>query len=92
MENTRNQLMDNVINSMMALLWEHREHLYCNDGNVNAISYIDDDIDAIEIQYFNQEPDGDRQEELADEGHKMDFQEAFNLLHTRMINSGLFNK
>ena len=84
--------MDDVINSMMALLWEHRVHLSCNDGNVNAISYIDDDIDAIEIQYLNQEPDGDRQEELAEEGYKMDFQEAFNLLHTRMINSDLFDR
>ena len=84
--------MDNVINSMMALLWEHREYLHHHDGNVNAISYIDDDIDAIEIQHFNQEPDGDRQEELAEEGYKMDFQEAFNLLHTRMINSDLFER
>jgi len=84
--------MDNVINSMIALLWEHRVYMHCNDWNVNAISWIDDDIDAVEIQYLNQEPDGDYQQELAEEGHKMDFQEAFNLLHTRMINSDLFER
>lgn len=84
--------MDAVIKSMITLLWEHREYLHHNDDNTNVISWIDDDIDAVEIQYFGHEPDGDYQVELAEEGHKMDFQEAFELLQTRMINSGLFDR
>lgn len=84
--------MDNVINSMMALLWEHREHLESNGGNTNSISWIDDDIELVEIAYLGQEPDSDYQRQVAEEGYKMDFQEAFELLNTRMINSNLFER
>ena len=84
--------MDDVIKSMMALLWEHREYLESNGGNTNSISWIDDDIELVEIAYLDQEPDSDYQRQVAEEGQKIDFQEAFNLLHTRMINSNLFER
>ena len=85
---------DAVIRTMCTLLEDHREYLYANEGNSNQVEWIDDDLDIIEIAYFDTEPDGDRQWDLVDQGMrgKYTFADAYQLLHTRMENSGLFER
>ena len=83
-----------VINAMTDLLWNHREYLEANGGNTNAISWIDDDLDLIDVAYFDREPDGDNQWDLVDQGlrNTFTFADAFELLKVRMENSDLFDR
>lgn len=93
-QNLFSMSQDAVIRTMCTLLWEHREHIDSIGGNSNSIEYIDEDMDLIEVAYFGSEPDGDYQQALADEGLTgvYTFADAFDLLHTRMANSGLFER
>lgn len=88
------RMQDAVIDSLCDILWEHREFLHANGGNSNQIEWIDDDLDIIEIAYYDREPDGDRQWDLVDQGMrgKYTFADAFELLKTRMENSGLLER
>lgn len=56
--------------------------------NPNTIQHISEDLDYISVKYFQQSPDGDRQEEYANEAVKtIDFKDALHILTTRLNNS-----
>lgn len=88
------RMQDAIIDSLCDILWEHREYLEANGGNTNVISWIDDDLDLIEIAYYDREPNGDYQLELVDQGlrNTFTFADAFELLKVRMENSDLFER
>jgi hypothetical protein len=50
-------------------------------------AWIEDDLDMIEVAFFGKEPDGDRQNEIQKSGETINFEQAFNLLVTRINNS-----
>jgi len=54
-----------VIDSKIELLSYMVEN--CHDLSVNEVSYINDDLDYIEVLYKNEVPDGDRQEAFREE-------------------------
>lgn len=71
------QLIDKLL-----ILSEH------TDMKTNDVALINDDIDEIEVRYFENVPDGDRQNEIFEKNlPRMNFKEAFNLLHVRINNS-----
>lgn len=71
------QLIDKLL-----ILSEH------TDMKTNDVAWINDDIDEIEVRYFENVPDGDRQNEIFERNlPRMNFKEAFNLLHVRINNS-----
>ena len=79
----------NLIEAQMALLLEMAED---PEMGVNQVGWINDDLDFIEVAYNRNSPDGDRQQEYADEIAKgetqyIDFKEAMYLLNTRIENS-----
>jgi hypothetical protein len=54
-----NQLIRAMVNHLEALV--ESEEL-----SVNDVSYINDDLDLMEVSYFGYTPDGDKQQEYAD--------------------------
>lgn len=70
-----------------------KEHI--NNGGLLEYSekdyaYVSDDLDYIEVRYWGKSPDGDRQEEIAEEFKDNLFisdMEAFNILSTRLKNT-----
>ena len=80
----------NLIEAQIALLIEMAEK--DTDLSTNQVSWINDDLDFIEVAYKRNSPDGDRQQQYADEITKgetqyIDFKEAMYLLNTRIENS-----
>lgn len=83
-------LQTNLIEAQIALLIEMAEK--DTDLSTNQVSWINDDLDFIEVAYKRNSPDGDRQQQYADEITKgetqyIDFKEAMYLLNTRIENS-----
>ena|SRR5579859_3609482 len=75
------------IRDLMERLWALREKYESDaDISVNAISWIDQTLDQVEIGFFKSEPDGDYQNELADEGHSLTYEEAKTELYVRFKN------
>ena len=78
------EIEKSIIENLIFLL----THLSLNENiNDKELSYIHDDIDHVEIRYFNNNPDGDNQERIFSENNPgMDFRDALNCLSVRYNN------
>jgi len=74
-------------NQLIRAMVNHLEALVESDElSVNDVSYINDDLDCIEVAYFGHTPDGDQQQRYADqiergEMETIGFLEALEFLH-----------
>jgi hypothetical protein len=56
--------------------------------NPNTIQYINEDLDYISVKFLGNTPDGDRQNEIAEQEPKtIDFKNALHILTTRLNNT-----
>jgi hypothetical protein len=54
-------------------------------------SYVNNDLDYIEVAFFGKQPDGENQWSIHETGETINFEQAFNLLVTRINNSCFIN-
>ena len=71
-----------LYDELLDLLDKHQD----DDVSVNAISWVNDTFDEIDIGFFDKEPDGDNQEKLAEQWFTLTKEEAISELETRITN------
>lgn len=73
------------IQKMVDKLWGLREK-YADEAATNEVGWVDDSIDLVEIGYLGKSPESTYQNELAEEGTKLSYEEAKSELETRIKN------
>ena len=84
--NTEDTLKEVVLKMDDALTVMREE--YFSELSSNSIQWIDDDLDYINVKFYNNPPDGTKQEEyVTEEPTSIGVRDAIFLLHTRINNT-----